>query len=106
MSVLLVFTNATPGDEAEFNRWYQEVHLKEVLEVPGFVAAQRLELTDAQVVDAERPHRYLAIYEVEGDPDLAFKNLMAASPRMNMSKTLDPNAFTSHFTPIGERVEA
>lgn len=106
MSLLLVFSNPTPGDDAEYNRWYQEVHLKEVLEVPGFVAAQRFELTDAQMGDAERPHRYLAIYEVDGDPELAFKNIQAASPKMDMSKTLDANTFVSHFTPIGARVTA
>lgn len=106
MSLLLVFTNPTPGDEAEFNRWYQEVHLKEVLEVPGFVGAQRFELTDAQLSDEKRDHRFLAIYEVEGDPAEAFERLQAAVPDMDMSPTLADDTFTSHFTAIGERREA
>ena len=27
--VLMVLTNATEGDDAEFNRWYDEVHFTE-----------------------------------------------------------------------------
>ena len=38
---MLVFTNPLPGREAEFNKWYDEVHLPEVLQVKGFVAARR-----------------------------------------------------------------
>ncbi len=103
-SFLLVMTNSTPGDEAEFNKWYQEVHLKEVCEVPGIVAAQRFELTDAQISDEERPHQFLAIYEIEGDPKKAFDLLQASSPEMNISPTLDAaTAFTAHYSPIGER---
>jgi len=106
-SFLLVMTNCTPGKEAEFNTWYQEVHLKEVLEVPGFVAAQRFELGDAQISEDARPHRFLAIYEVEGDPKAAFDRLQASSEEMNMSETLDlESTFTAHYTPIGERREA
>ena len=30
---LVVFTEAMPGRDGEFNEWYDEVHLKEVLEV-------------------------------------------------------------------------
>lgn len=104
-SVLLVMTNCAPGQEEEFNTWYQDTHLKEVLEVDGFVGAQRYEITDAQLSEDERPHRFLAIYEIEGDADKAFENLMAATDKMNMSATL-VDSFTSHFTPIGARVES
>ena len=105
MSYLLVFTNATEGDDAEFNKWYDEVHLKEVLEVPGFVAAQRFQLTDAQTTDEPHEFRYLAIYEVEGDPAAAFERLKGSSDRFNMTETM-AQAVTAHFTPIGERMTA
>jgi hypothetical protein len=104
-SLLLVLTNCTPGKEEEFNTWYQEVHLKEVLEVPGFVGASRYELTDTQISEDERPYRFLAIYEVEGDVDTAFEKLKATSGSMDMSPTLI-DSFTSHYAPIGERREA
>ena len=41
---LIVFTQPAAGQEAEYNRWYDEVHLGDVLEVDGFVAAQRFAL--------------------------------------------------------------
>ena len=37
----VVMTNAVEGRDAEFNEWYTNIHLKEVLEVPGFTAATR-----------------------------------------------------------------
>ena len=103
-SVLLVFTNATPGDDAEFNRWYDEVHLKEVLETPGFVAAERFDLSDSQMADADRPHRYLSIYEIEGDAASALKALEGMAPQMNMSATLGEDVATSLFTQITPRM--
>ena len=48
---LIVFTQPAAGQEAEYNRWYDEVHLGDVLEVDGFVAAQRFALADAQIGD-------------------------------------------------------
>ena len=103
-SVLLVFTNATDGDDAEFNRWYDEVHLKEVLETPGFVAAERFELSGTQMTEGEQPHRYLAIYEIEGDPAAASKALMELAPGMNMSATLSEDTGTSLFSQITPRM--
>jgi len=103
-SVLLVFTNATDGDDVEFNRWYDEVHLKEVLEVPGFVAAERFDLSGVQMMEGERPHKYLSIYEIEGDPEAALASLREMSPQMNMSSTLSGDAATSLYSQISPRM--
>jgi hypothetical protein len=100
-SVLLVFTNATDGDDAEFNRWYGDVHLAEVLEVPGIVAAERFALADAQLTPGDHEHRYLAIYEIEGDPAEAAAGLLKAE--MNMSETLHPQIQTALYTQLGPR---
>lgn len=103
-SVLLVFTNATDGDDAEFNRWYDEVHLKEVLEAPGFVAAERFDLGSAQMDEADRAHRYLAIYEIEGDPEATLKSLRELAPQMDMTSTLAGDAATSLYSQITPRM--
>ena len=102
-SILLVFTNATDGHDAEFNHWYDDIHLKEVLETPGFIAAERFELGQEQVDPAERPHRYLAIYEIDGDPAAALAALQTAAPGMDMSDTLHSEIGTSVFTPLTPR---
>jgi hypothetical protein len=56
-------------DEDDFNAWY-EAHLPEILSIPGFVSAQRYRL-EPVVVDDDAPvaYRYLALYEIEGDPE-------------------------------------
>jgi len=105
-SKLVVFANATEGSDTEFNQWYDEIHLGEVLAIPGFVGAERLELSDVQVAPEDRPHRYLAIYEIEGDPQAALDALLAASSTMNMSITLSDDAATSLYTQITPRVTA
>lgn len=85
----VVFTNPAPGRENEFNRWYDEVHLGEVLTVPGFTAASRYRvMPDGE----EKPEfAYLAIYEIDGDdPSAALDELMrrAQSGELQMSDTL------------------
>lgn len=55
--------------EDEFNAWY-DAHLPEILSIPGFVSAQRYRL-DPVVVDDDVPvrYRFMALYEIEGDPE-------------------------------------
>lgn len=61
----IVLTNAVEGKDAEFNRWYDEVHLREVTAVPGVLSARR---APAIPVPGKEPSAsYLAIYEVEHD---------------------------------------
>ena len=74
---LVVYTNATPGQDDEFNRWYDEVHIPEILALGPFTAAQRFQIED--VPGFEEKHRYLAIYEFEGDAGDAVSKLLAAS---------------------------
>jgi hypothetical protein len=85
-----VMTAAVPGREDEFNRWYDDTHLPEVLALPGFVAAQRFAQTGPGAAD--RP-RYLCVYEIETD-DLAatLAALGAAAPTMTMSEAMDQQA--------------
>lgn len=68
--VLLVLTNAADGRDADFNDWYDQRHLPDVLDVPGMISAQRLELAPLQRKPPPYPYRYAAIYNIETD-DLA-----------------------------------
>ena len=87
MGQMLVFTNAADGRDDDFNRWYDEVHLGEVLQVSAFTGARRFRTADAQVF-ADQPYRYLAIYEFAGDAQDAIDQLMAASSTFNMSDAM------------------
>jgi len=103
--ILVVVTNPMPGQEEQFNRWYTEEHLDDVLRVPGFLTAQRFKLS----TDGPKglSGRYLAIYEVDiDDPQSAFVALGEAvqAGRMHISSAMDPvNLASSVFTPITER---
>jgi hypothetical protein len=103
----LVQSNALPGREEEFHTWYEETHVPDLLAIPGFVAVQRFRLSDARpvTVDTVNPYGYLAIYEIEGDPQEALNALgRARDAGMFISPAFDPNASTFTVTPIGPRV--
>jgi hypothetical protein len=56
-----------PAVEEEWNQWYDEVHIPEVLEYPGFLWAERYVSHETDTVDYRRdgPEReYLSIYEL------------------------------------------
>ena len=98
--ILVVFTNPVAGREEEFNRWYDDVHLAEVLALPGFVRAERFVASEAQLVKAG-PWKYLAIYEIEADdPHQAMAALEAAAPDFVMSEAFDSRQVRSWtYTP-------
>lgn len=54
-----------PAREDEYNEWYSQVHLPEVVAMPGFVGATRYKVHDSSADSAT--HSYLAIYEIEAD---------------------------------------
>jgi hypothetical protein len=75
--VLISLTNAAPGQELEFNTWFDE-HVLEVLQVDGVVSARRFELSGAQLDGAPASdHQYLAIYEIEGDTEAVLGRMLA-----------------------------
>jgi hypothetical protein len=65
--------------EDEFNEWY-DAHLPEILSIPGFVSAQRYRL-DPVVVDDDAAvrYRFMALYEIEGDPDRLLEEMQKLS---------------------------
>jgi hypothetical protein len=72
----LVFSNPAAGRDAEFNDWYDYVHLGEVLEVPSFVAASRYRIAPSP--EGAPRHQYLAVYEMDvADPAATLAELTA-----------------------------
>jgi hypothetical protein len=63
----VVLTNAVEGREDEYNDWYTNRHLPDVLAIPGIVEAVRFELAGTQRIAPPWPYRYLAIYDIETD---------------------------------------
>lgn len=106
----VVLTNPTAGKDAEFNEWYNKQHIPDVLNVPGFVCAQRFRLADTQMGGAESKHKYLALYEIETDDVAkALKDLQSriGTDDMIMSDAIDMKEVSAFiFTPVAEKVMA
>lgn len=67
-----VFTQPKVGQDEEFNTWYSNRHIYDLVAIPGIAAAQRFKLLDAAT--AKETPDYLAIYEFS-DVDLAIAGI-------------------------------
>mgnify|MGYP005642579813 FL=1 len=58
--MLVVSARVDPAVEEDWNRWYDEVHLPEIAECPGFIDAARY-----VTADDHGQRRYQTIYRLE-----------------------------------------
>lgn len=87
---LIAFTSPLPGKEAEYNRWYDEVHLPEVTAIPGILSGRRFKLTEAQMGPPLHPHRYMVMYEIEnGQAAAVLQRISEAMPGMRIDPVID-----------------
>lgn len=64
--LMVVLTDAVEGREDEYNDWYTNRHVPDVLGVDGFVSGQRFRLDAPRPGLGELPpHRYLSLFEIE-----------------------------------------
>jgi hypothetical protein len=83
--IYLVFSKpVSPERDAEYNEWYDNVHVPDCLKVPGWMSATRYVRSDAggpQDSDPLEGRRYLTVYDFEaaslGDPLDAVKTVSA-----------------------------
>lgn len=55
-----------PEEEAEFNAWYDNSHVPNLVRIPGYASGARFQLLDHPVLDGlEMGPKYLALYEFE-----------------------------------------
>ena len=98
-----VLTNPVEGREDEYNDWYSNRHLSDIVAIPGFSAAQRFALRTMLVGDF--PQKYLAIYELDvADLPAALAAVdVISQTEMEMSDALDlDGVVTGLFEPCGE----
>ena len=60
-TIMVVMMQVDPEHEAEFNRWYDEEHLLERLEIPGYISARRFKLEEG----TDGMLNFLCIWELE-----------------------------------------
>ena len=62
--LLIVESNCTdPDREVDFNEWYDNIHLPDMLELPAVVRVDRYENINPEDGEA----KYIALYEMESD---------------------------------------
>lgn len=113
-SVFVVHTNPVEGSDEEFNTWYDDTHLGDIVAVPGITRARRYvpavaanqALADQGFTPLDE-FEYLAIYEIEGDPQAAIVAMNAAvSAGMYISPALAPKVYATVYSPLTEWVTA
>lgn len=103
---LIALTNAVEGRHDAFNDWYDNVHVADVLRVPGVIAAQRYRLSETQFREGDHHWGYMAVYEIEAeDVTKTFDALKAASgtEAMPLSDALKDERMVWIYEPIRER---
>ena len=75
-TILVVMMDVDPEHDEEFNRWYNDEHLPERLEIPGYVSARRFKLEEGQGV-----LKYLCIWELEDAGPLQSQEYQAQNAR-------------------------
>ena len=85
--ILQVSSKAVPGREADYDEWYENTHMWEVLGLPGFLSCERFRRAGP---GAEGETEFVAQYAVETDDPAALLNaLFAATPNFNMTDAID-----------------
>ena len=85
---LQVTSRALAGREEDYDRWYADVHMGEVLALPGFVSGTRYRQLG---MDGQPTGVFVVQYAVEtDDPAALLQSLFAASATMRLTDAIDP----------------
>lgn len=85
----VILTQAVDGRLDEFERWYDEVHLRDVLKIPGVVSARRSRISSIKNTAVDGPAwNSLAIYELDAeDPEVVKQAISDAAGTAAMVMT-------------------
>lgn len=101
--LVVVLTEPVAGREAEYNDYYENLHLDEVLATTGWDSAQRFKLGAEQGMTCPLP--YLAVYEAEADSAQAVLDRINATraQRVQSDALNRKTAGAWVFSPIGPK---
>ncbi|MDM0084710.1 hypothetical protein QTI17_29335 [Variovorax sp. J31P179] len=89
--LMCVMTSPTAGKEQEFQRWYNDQHVPDVMRLPGVLTGQRFRLSSVQHKAPPFAQNYVALYDIESDDLEGFNAEIArrfGTPEMPMSDAL------------------
>ena len=91
IALFIVKATITPNKEAEFNSWYSNVHIPDVLKYPGCVSARRY-----KALSGEDKFQYMAVYEFKDQETL--EGFLKSDHLKGLAKD-----YESRFGPFSER---
>lgn len=101
----VAFTNAADGKEEEYNTWYTDQHVHDVLAVPGVVSAQRFRIVGDHAASFD--FSFMTLYEIETE-DLASVYTAIAersgTPLMPSSNSISSKKLFLDTEPIMEKL--
>lgn len=86
---IIVLSKPVAGREAEYDDWYTNRHIRDLVKVPGITSAQRFRIREDQ--SQGTAHQFIARYEVETD-DIA-KTLAIVQERLGTDAMPMSDAF-------------
>lgn len=111
--VMLVFANPIPGREVEFNDWYTNTHMGDLVQLPGWMGAQRFRIITSvtpRPSAAGYSHGFLIIWDLEEtEANVALGRMTAAiqggKSRLGAAFNYTPGAGANGtFETIGPRI--
>lgn len=105
--LLVVLSNARDGRDDEFNDWYSNVHVRDVMRLsPGAIAVQRFGLAALQFPGQPHPaHRYLAVYEADTHQGFTDGHAEVFTPTMPISDSFRfEDMREANYEPLAARV--
>ncbi len=85
-TVMVVMMDVDPADEEEFHRWYNQQHIPERLEIPGYVSARRFQLESGD----DGMLKFMCLWEMESPEALQHE--------MYKAQNADPTALYERVT--------
>jgi hypothetical protein len=115
-SALLILTSAIHGkaDHEAFNKWYDEVHVPDLLTIPEFQSARRYRVSDARLFpgQVQEPNfEYVAIYRIKAADENALRAAAKRVEELGMSGISQSDAFdysrvtATYVLPISDEIE-
>lgn len=92
--LLIVPSSAKPDRDADYNEWYDTIHIHDILGLPGVTSGRRYDAVPAFSANTP-PANYMAIYEIEAEnpgETMAALGKIAQSGEMKMTDSLDPGS--------------
>ncbi|WP_216893040.1 DUF4286 family protein [Nocardia alni] len=91
MQTLMVISRPLAGREEDFNTWYRDVHVPDMLAIDGVKSCtrQRLLLSDGKPAEHTE---YVALYEIDGDAQAVMQEMSARvrDGRATLSDAMNP----------------